>query len=777
MRSTRLVAAVVGLAGPDVDFARDVAPLLRESCVDCHGGKEPQQGLSFEKFTNEESARREVGVWWKVREKLARGEMPPAEAPPADRAAVERALRWLDVRLGTSEGSWPIDPGRTTIRRLNRAEYANSVRDLFELDLDVTNRLPADDVGYGFDNIGDVLTLPPLLLEKYAKVAEEVAAAALPSDEMRRSTVRHFEAEAVHCTLDRAVQQQFVDLYSNGMVFTDVTLPRAGEYVVRVRASGDQAGPDPCRMGLHAGAKELGTFDVKSERPSFETVELRATLAGGTQRIGAAFLNDYYHPEDPDPKNRDRNLIVDWLEVEGPLDAMPPTASERRLFVCTASNADVSKVPSHVHSRECAAPILKQLASRAWRRPASELEVARLAGFVDRELGERGAAGFVDGLRHAVAATLLSPNFLFRVELDPAPNDPTRAHALDDFELAARLGYFLWSSLPDDRLESLASHGLLREKRALADEARRMLDDPRASALVTNFAAQWLTLRSLEKCSPDPKLFPTFDDALRESMRLETEMFVEAVVREQRPIAQLLDADFTFVDERLAALYGIAGVKGDRMRRVRVTDPARGGVLTQASLLTLTSNPTRTSPVKRGKFLLERIVGAPPPPPPPGAGVLDESSERSKSASMKERLAQHRAKPECAVCHERMDALGFALEKFGPIGALRSSDGAAPIDDRSTLPDGRAIEGAAGLKRVLLADDSFTRTVAEKLLTYAVGRGTTDDDRRAIAALVASFHGRSPSFAELIGGIVQLDAFRMRRGEAPAAAADAAKGR
>jgi len=764
--ATLVVSATASAQGrggaPDVDFARDVLPLLRESCVDCHGGKEPQSGLSFELFSSESDAAARVDVWRKVRDKLDHGEMPPADAPSAaDPHQIERALAWLSVRLGSGPGSWPIDPGRVTIRRLNRVEYANTIRDLLEIDLDVASRLPPDDVGYGFDNMGDVLALPPLLLEKYAAVAEEVAAAALPGDEMRASRVRRFEAEEIHNSLAHALQQTAVDLYSTGEIYTDVELPRAGDYLLRVRATGDQAGSEPCKMGLRAGRNKLVQIDVAVERPQVENFEWRGHVEGGRQRIAVAFLNDFYNPSDPDPGQRDRNLIVDWLEVEGPLDLLPATRSERRLFVCGHDPAR-----GQVHSRDCGPAILKQLASRAWRRPASELEVARLMPFVDSTLAD--GEGFVPALRLAVAAILVSPSFLFRSEIDPSPDDPTLAHDLSDFEVASRLSYFLWSSLPDDRLYGLAEQGLLREKPLLADESRRMVKDPRAGALVTNFAAQWLELRSLEKSSPDPKLFPEFDDALREAMRLETEMFVEAIVREGRPIRELLDADFTFVNERLARHYGIPGVKGERMRRVRLDETRlRGGVLAQASLLTLTSNPTRTSPVKRGKFLLERILGAPPPPPPPGVGVLDESAQAVQAASLKVRLEQHRSKPECAACHSRMDALGFALERFGPTGALRSSDGTHPIDDRATLPDGRELRGVRDLKAVLLEDDSFTRCVAEKLLTYAIGRGPTDDDRRAIAELVKGWRGRSPSFEELICDLVELDAFRRRRGEAP----------
>ncbi|MSR47028.1 MAG: DUF1592 domain-containing protein [Planctomycetes bacterium] len=750
--------ATLPVPDPAPDFARDVVPLLQDSCIDCHGGKEPEADLAFDAVVDEAGARATAGIWRRAREKLRRGEMPPPEAPAADKTLLLAAQAWLDVRLGTGPGSWPLDPGRTTIRRLNRAEYGNTVRDLLDLALRPEARLPPDEVGYGFDNIGDVLALPPLLLEKYAALAEEIATAALPGAELRTTADRRFEAESLPTTLKSYGEaDRFSSLYSAGNVYVDLVLPRAGEYVVRALLSADQAGPELARFAFRAGTKELTAGEVACDETGTEQHEWRGWLHGGAQRIAVAFLNDYYQEDAPDPKQRDRNLLVDWIEIFGPLDTFAPTASERRLFPCGGD---------HAHTRDCAPALLRRLATRAWRRPVNEIDSAPIVALFDDAL----AAGdsFTDALRHAVAAVLVSPRFLFRTELDTAPDDPTAVRPLDGFELAARLSYFLWSSLPDDRLTTLAGQGLLGTAStagAFADEARRLLRDPRAIALVENFAAQWLQLRMLATAAPDPTLYPAFDDALRDAMRFETELFVEAILREGRPLSELLDADFTFVNERLARHYGMSGISGDRMRRVRVTDPARGGLLGQASLLALTSNPTRTSPVKRGKFVLERLLGTPPPPPPPGVGVLDESKEASASATLRERLAKHRADPSCANCHQKMDALGFALERFGPLGEWRDHDGPHPIDDRATLPDGRTLAGAADLKRALLEDDSLTRCIAEKLLTYALGRGLHDDDLRAVHALVDRYRGQSPSFEQLIVDLIGLDAFTRRRGE------------
>jgi mono/diheme cytochrome c family protein len=739
---------------PAADFARDVLPLLRDTCVDCHGGKEPAAGLALDGTRDEAGARATIGTWRRVREQLRRGAMPPPEAPAADEGQIAAARAWLDTRLGTGPGSWPLDAGRTPIRRLNRAEYGNTVRDLFDLPLAPEAKLPPDEVGYGFDNIAELLTVPPLLLEKYAALAEEIAAAALPGPELRTSVTRRFEAETLPTTLQKhGAAQRVANLYSAGSVNLDLELPRAGEYVVRASLSADQAGPEKARFAFRAGSRELRSGEVSCDERGEERHEWRGTLEGGRQRLAVAFLNDYYKEDAPDPRQRDRNLLVDWIEVEGPLDQFAPTPSERRLFPCGAA---------HPHVRECVPALLGRLAARAWRRPPNALEVGQLLGLVDDAL----AAGdsLTEALRHVVAAVLVSPRFLFRTELDAAPDDPGTRRPLDDFELAARLSYFCWSSLPDDRLQGLAEQGLLRNPAILADEARRLLRDVRSGALVINCLAQWLQLRMLAGAAPDPAAFPSFDDRLRDAMRLETELFLEAIVREGRPLSDLLDADFTFMNERLARHYGIDGVTGDAMRRVRVVDPARRGLLGHASLLTLTSNPTRTSPVKRGKFVLERLLGAPPPPPPPGVGVLDDGPQATVASTLRERLAAHRADPSCAGCHQKMDALGFALERFGPTGAWRGKDGPHPVDDRAALPDGRELRGPADLREVLLEDDSLTRTLAEKLLTYALGRGLGDDDLRAAHSLVDRYHGKSPSFEQLLLDVVALPAFTTRRG-------------
>ncbi len=733
--------------GNDDVFRRDVAPFLARWCFECHSGETVENDLDLSKL----GAGGDPDVLREIRTKLRRREMPPKEAPQPPAADVARIVAWIDSLPDDAGAS---DPGRVTIRRLSRTEYRNTVRDLCGVDFDAEARLPPDDVGLGFDNIGDVLTLPPVLFEKYLAAAEFVASRAIVAEDPARPPVRRFDRDSLQSSRGARRDKTGVAMFSPGEAFGEMTFPRDGEYLLRVRAFAQQAGPEPARIALRVPGASDQVVDVTAVAKSPEIYEVRARVAAGRRRVAAAFINDYYKPDDPDPTQRDRNLFVQWIEVAGPVDVRPVGEFQRELL------GDDSKRP---RDRAFAIEVARRIANRAYRRPATADEASRLADLVAE--AQKSGASFERGVEAALTAALVSPSFLFRVETDPSPGDPNAAHDLTEFELATRLSYFLWSSMPDRELSSLAAKGALHDPDVLAAQTRRMLRDARASALVTNFAVQWLELRRLDDVAPDPARFPEFDDALRASMRQETEMFVEAVVREGRPLRDFLDADFTFVDARLAKHYGLAGVKGDRFERVPLPRGRRGGLVTQASILTLTSNPTRTSPVKRGKFILEEILAEPPPPPPPGVGALDESAAATKAASLKERLARHRSDPNCASCHTRMDALGFALENFDPVGAWRERDESGPVDAVGTLPDGRAIDGPAQLRAVLTADDAFARCLAEKLLVYALGRAPTRDDRRALDRLVKSLPGLDATFEDVVLGIVRMDGFRRRRGE------------
>ena len=604
------------------------------------------------------------------------------------------------------------------------------------------------DVGAGFDVLGSVLSLPDSALEKYLRAAEEIAADAVIAEDPEHLPRKRSAATQLKGGSKEA-GNPFRALYSNGEVRWDVTLPRDGEYSVRVRAWGMQAGPDPARMAVYAGAKELERFDVTAVRKEPGLYELRTRLPGGLQHLGAAFLNDYYVPDAPDASPHDRNLYVEWIEVEGPLDP-PPVSSFQRAELPGLSDAGV---PAAV----------ERIATRVWRRPAGQAEVTQLLAQSSPK-----AAPFLR-VRAALVAMLASPRFLFRLEPDPSGLAAGSLRRLDGYELAARLSYFLWGSTPDARLLELAASGELTADATLERELARMLDDPRSNELARGFALQWLELEPLARAAPDPARFPFFDDALRDSMRAETIAFFDALLRERRPLSELLDADFSFVDERLAKLYGIPGVRGPELRRVRIDRARRGGLLGQASVLTVTSNPTRTSPVKRGKWILEVLLDAPPPPPPPGVGVLEDTTKALADASLRERLELHRARPECAVCHDRLDPLGLALENYDATGAWRESEGRHAIDSSGVLPDGRRIQGRTGLVAALLADQALPRSIARRLLVYALGRELGSDDEHALRELVRGLPGPKTTLADVLLAVVQSEPFRSARvaGEHP----------
>ncbi|MBI3865487.1 MAG: DUF1592 domain-containing protein, partial [Planctomycetia bacterium] len=586
---------------PAPAFAKDVQPVLVKYCYECHKGDQPKAGLAFDTFKDERTAVTRRQDWERIARQLSTEMMPPVGKPePTDD---ERAvlIRWIDARVLKIDCS-KIDPGRVTIRRLNKAEYNNTIRDLLGVDVKPADDFPSDDVGYGFDHIGDVLSMPPVLFERYLAAAERVTDAAISTPDPDRAPVKSGKGKT---------------LASVGEAEMDMEFPRTGDYKLRARAYAQQAGPEVARMMLKVDGEEVKTFDVAAVEGQPENYEVTLHIPLGKHRFAARFLNDFYKPDDPDPKNRDRNLYVQRLEVQGPLGVLPDPLpqSHARLITCRpAEGADPT---------DCARAILRPFVTRAFRRPATGDEIERLARLVVAATKEGDS--FERGIQVAVEAVLVSPHFLFRIEIDPQPLDPQAVHPINEFELATRLSYFLWSSLPDDELMRLAHDGALRKEGNLAAQVRRMLKDPKSAALVENFAMQWLQLRNLKLANPDLKQFPDFNDALRSAMETETRLFFEAIVREDRSLFDVLDANFTFVNERLARHYGIPGVQGEQFQRVTLATPERGGILGHASVLTVTSNPTRTSPVKRGKWVLENLLGAPPPPPPADVPELKEA--------------------------------------------------------------------------------------------------------------------------------------------------------
>ncbi|OYV84468.1 MAG: hypothetical protein B7Z73_15365, partial [Planctomycetia bacterium 21-64-5] len=551
-----------------------------------------------------------------------------------------KVIDWIDTHFSGVDCSLKRDPGRVTLRRLNRTEYDNTVRDLVGIDFQAAEDFPADDVGYGFDNIGDVLSMPPILLEKYLAAADQIVDKAIYVHTPDKTPKQTFTASEVQHKGGNLHGTGWY-LASSGEVFTEVSFPSNGEYMLRGRAFATQAGDELAKMAFRLDDKQVYVADVAAQAGAAEVYETKVRFGPGKHRFALAFINDFYDPDNPDSKRRDRNLAIEWLEVQGPLDAPPPELPEshKKIVFCR---------PKHGDHRACAEKILSRFASRAFRRPATTDEVNRLVKLVD--LARSNGEPFERGIQLAVEAVLVSPHFLFRVEQDPQPGeggaDADRIHAIGEYELATRLSYFLWSSMPDDELFHDAFKGRLRTN--LHGHVERMLKDARSRALIDDFATQWLGIRRLQSVAPDPKGFPGFDNELRQAMLEETRLFFAAVIAEDRSVLDFLDADFTFLNERLARHYRIVGVTGPEFRRVRLDDPDRGGLVTQASVLTVTSNPTRTSPVKRGKWILEELLDMAPPPPPPNAGDLKDDGKATANGSLRQRMEQHRANPSCA---------------------------------------------------------------------------------------------------------------------------------
>jgi hypothetical protein len=648
-----------------------------------------------------------------------------------------------------------------TARRLNRAEYDNTVRDLLGVDLRPAQDFPVDDSGYGFDTIGDVLSLSPVLMEKYLRAADRLVRAALePAPVPPKPVLVRFDLES---TAERPevlpADPDGAPLAARNALVADLTVPSEATYELSVIVGG-RGHPDgpPAKLALLMGGKQVQVVELEADEEGVykkRTFDVRRRLPGGVRQVGAAFLRESEAATLPREPKREAShvLAVNALEVRGPFDAAAPgrPASYARIMTCAPE-------PGAGWSR-CARRILEPFARRAWRRPLGGDELDRLVALV--ELARKQGDTFERGVATALKAVLVSPHFLFRVEQD---GDPARGgvRPLTAHELASRLAYFLWSSMPDDALLERADDGALTRPRALRAELRRMLASPRSAALAEHFAGQWLQVRNLSAASPDPERFPGFGPELRRAMARETTLFFDFVLRQNRPITDFIDGRYSFLNERLAGHYGIKEVAGPQFRRVELDGVERSGILTQASVLTVTSYPTRTSPVLRGLWVLENILGTRPPPPPPDVPRLDEGKV-AESLSMRRRLEEHRSNPSCAACHTRMDALGFGLENYDAVGRWRTADGKAPVDAAGALPGERRFAGPAELKAILAGERStFAECLAEKLLTYALGRGLQPADRPAVAAIVRSTAAADYRFGAMIEAIVLSPPFRSR---------------
>ncbi|HYO09797.1 MAG TPA: DUF1592 domain-containing protein [Tepidisphaeraceae bacterium] len=914
-----------------VDFQSHVRPLLQRYCFECHGDGSSAGELDLDTFNSTADVLSGQATWQKVIRYARTQTMPP---PDADRQPTQAEREELVAALQRQlfDPARP-DPGRITLRRLNRTEYRNTIRDLLGVSFDPTIDFPQDDTGYGFDNIADVLTLPPMLMEKYLAAAEKALDEAVPTGRTERQerkvaatdakpsfdtsaapagdaagsgwvALSSAREDSLSVTVESAAPAEFVvrvlaygryrqapppgridrpplrmsimrgDVVARDAIVTSdetkpawyesrVGVPRGrhqlrvamrrergvaadrvasggrvgpeqpglifvkeihvsgpvagavrriegeqiqltgtagrtgagvalhrtderaiatfdvaadGHYLLRAQACAEHAGDEPAKMELLLDGKPLETFEVSAPaalraRPPGSTdlsslarravpqvYEVRADLKAGKRELAARFVNNHRDPEHPDENYRDRNVYVNHFEVvelSAPPSSPPMTDPMRRLFARHVKNGFAAAGAAEAKA------LLADFARRAWRRPPLAVELERLTRLF--ELARSHGEEFAGSAKHAMKAILASPNFLFRGEPGGGDDADAPPRPVSEFELASRLSYFLWSTTPDDELLKLAERGALRED--LDAQVKRMLASPKANALVENFAGQWLQFRNLDASHPDRKKFPTYSDRLRDAMKRETQLFFESILREDRSVLDVLTADYTFLNERLARHYGIGGVEGEEFRRVSLADKPRRGVLTHGSVLTLTSNPTRTSPVKRGKWVLESLLGAAPPPPPPEIPSLEKDGQAT-TGTVRQQLEKHRADVTCASCHAAMDPVGFALENFDAIGRWRDTDGAAPVDASAKLPDGKTFTGPIELARVLAETrkNDVLRSVTESALTFALGRGVEPHDYPAVDQIIAELRKSDGKFSTLVTGVVKSVPFQMRRG-------------
>jgi hypothetical protein len=741
------VAASQAAAAPSVDLDT----VLARYCLGCHNDRASTAGLSLE-GVGQESVAEHAATLESVLRKLRGGEMPPAGMPQPEAPALAGLVRWLETALDAAAAARP-DPGTPALHRLNRAEYTNAVRDLLGLDLDHGRDLPADDAGYGFDNVADVLTVSPLHMEKYLSTARRVSRLALGTAPPRPAVQKYASTPATASAAAAALPPG-----ERGGILIRHHAPVDADYSLLVRLRGNRApGLPPPRLDVRVDGRRVrlfeADFDTQEANQGTRNFELRVPLTAGPHEIAAGLLDEYAVTEGGGgPVD---GASVDYVLVGGPFDVRGPgdTESRRRVLLCRPSAGEAEDA--------CARRILTAMARRAYRRPVTAADVDPLLELFD--MGRDDGGRFEDGIELALSGVLVSPGFLFRVETPPDGAAPGTVYALADLDLASRLSFFLWSSIPDEELLGLAEAGRLREPGVLHGQVERMLADPRARALVDNFGGQWLHRRNVDDWAPDRERFPGFDASLRYAFRRETEVFLEHLIREDRSVLEIIDADHTFLNERLAEHYGIEGVEGDYFRRARVDERPGGGVLTHASVLMVTSYPTRTSPVLRGKWILENLLDAPPPAPPPDVPDLDESATTS-AASLREALERHRANPACATCHARLDPLGFALESFDAIGGYRTTDAGAPVEAVGALPDGPRLDGPDGLRAVLLSRrDEFVEALGSRLLTYALGRGLEAPDRAAVRQVRRRAESEDYRFSALVKAVVDSVPFQYRR--------------
>jgi mono/diheme cytochrome c family protein len=751
--------------------------LLDKYCVTCHNQKAKTAGLMLDKM-DVDHVPDGAEVWEKVIRKIHGGTMPPLGMPRPDKSALDGLASFLESSLDQAAPSKP-EPGRAGLHRLNRAEYANAVRDLLDLKIDVTSLLPADDESNGFDNIADVLKVSPSLLEQYLSASRTVSSLAIGD----RGIGPAAQVYQVPPNLAQGDHIEGLPLGTRGGILIHHNFPLDGEYEFSTFLLRNIVGymtgleyphqfeitVDGVRVFLsHVGGDEDNKMMDTNLGLAGNTIDarlrVRVPVKAGERAIGVDFIaknhSESVEPLQPFTRNldlQDMNGIplIDHVQITGPFAATGSgdTPSRRRIFICTAATG-ADELP-------CAKKIITTLARRAYRRPVTDADLEILLSFYQKG---RNKGSFDAGIESALRLILADPKFLYRAEPDPADVAPATLYHLNDLELASRLSFFLWSSIPDDELLNVAAQGKLKDPAVLEQQVKRMLADPKSESLVTNFASEWLFLRNLQSVNPAGEDFPNFDENLRRAFRQETEMFVGSVLRGDRNVLDLLTANYTFVNERLARHYGIPNVYGSQFRRVTVTDEARRGLLGQGSILTVTSYPTRTSPVLRGKWILENVLGTPPPPPPPNVPALKENDELGKVLTVRERLEEHRKNPACATCHRVMDPLGFSLDNFDAIGQWRSKEAGQAIDASGQLSDGTKVNGVVDLRQALLQHpERFVATMTEKLMTYGLGRGLEYYDMPVVRAITRDAARNDYRFSSIVLGIVKSTPFQIKR--------------
>jgi mono/diheme cytochrome c family protein len=792
--------AVAATSAPDqAGFQSSVQPFIAKTCYGCHSAKLQSAGLNLQLYNSVEAVAKDRERWELILEKVRTNQMPPTGMPRPAEAELKSVEAWISNEFSREDRLAKPDPGHITARRLNRTEYNNSVRDLLGVDFNPAADFPPDDSGYGFDNIGDVLSMSPSLMEKYLSAAEKVARTALYGTPKLQPVLVKHEPWYVDFDLTRGVKTDY-DL-------TGLSLPSAlhvmhrfpveADYEVAGLLRGNRpVGSEPIQVAFWIDGKQVqilpysvpATGEVSGQRKEF-----RVHVMAGEHWMSATVLRIYeglpvsFNGPNPSklppppprnfggpgrgkraptanaqnnaPSNDEASaaggaavgFFVSNLEITGPFNQVdgPSEYSRKRIFVCGEQTPP------------CARKIVSHLAERVYRRPPTSQEIAQLTGLV--ATAQKNGDSFQEGICLAIQRMLISPSFLFLVEQDSKPKSASGSHPVSDYELATRLSYFIWGSTPDDDLLRLAGERKLRSPGVLAAQVKRMLWDAKSQSLVDDFGGQWLQFRALESHEPDRKKFQQYTEYTRMSMAKETELFFANLMQQDRPVTDLLDAKYTFLNQRMAEFYGIPDVKGAEFRKVDISGTNREGVLTQASVLTVSSYANRTSPVIRGKWVLENILNAPPPSKPGGVPDLDESAVGT-SASLREQLEKHRANAVCASCHSRMDPLGFALENYDAIGQWRNKDGKFAIDATGQLPDGRKFEGAKGLADVLMSKpDTFAQAMSERMLTYALGRGLERYDRPAVKNIVSRMSANQYRFSSLVLGVVESLPFQAAR--------------